>query len=186
MVPIVGGAHRAWRGAPGLWAYHVGMAEAGPPRDLVRAIAQRVQDIASLAERIGSAFSAQSHLHPTDVRALMAIYQADVRGAPLTASGLARILDVSPGTVTYAVDRLAASGHVWRDSDPHDARRVVLRFAPHGQEVARGFFGPLGSVHREALAGYTPDELELVSRALGDITDALASFDAGLRDSEAS
>lgn len=157
------------------------MEEPGAPEDLLRAIAQQVQQIAVLSERIGSAYSAQNHLHPTDSRALMAIYQADMRGTPLTASALARILDVSPGTVTYAVDRLAASGHVWRDSDPHDARRVVLRFAPHGQEVARGFFGPLAHVHAGALADYSEEELRVVVRAMADIARALDTFDEGLR-----
>ncbi len=149
--------------------------------DLVRVIAQRVQQIGSASDRIASAFSTQSHLHQTDTRALMCIFEAETRGAPLTASALARMLDVAPGTVTYAVDRLAATGHVWRDRDPQDARRVVLRIAPHGRDVARNFFGPLGAVHREALAGYSAAELALVARALDDITAALASFDDGLR-----
>lgn len=153
-----------------------------PAADLVRDIARRVQQIGTLSDRIGSAFSTQSHLHQTDTRALMSIFEAESRGAPLTASALARLLDVAPGTVTYAVDRLAASGHVWRDRDPQDARRVVLRIAPHGRQVAGGFFGPLGLVHREALAGYTAEELALVARALGDITGALMAFDDGLRE----
>ncbi len=156
-------------------------AEGGDP--LVRALIDQVQRIALASDKIGATFSATHGMHPTDFRALTLIFQAEKQGEPLTARALANALNVSPGAVTYAVDRLAASGHVWRDTDPADGRRVLLRFADHGRQVAGEFFGPLGRTHAEAMASYTPEELATCLRFLTDVTRALDAFDGQLRSS---
>lgn len=151
-----------------------------PERDqLVAAIAQRVRSLALMSEQIGQAFASSQGLHPTDFRALSMIYEAEQSGSPLTPRALARALGLSPGAVTYSVDRLAASGHVGREPDEHDGRRVVLRIAPHGREVAAGFFGPLGRAHSDALASYSVAELRVCERFLADVVSTLAHHDAG-------
>lgn len=155
------------------------MSDLPPERaQLVAAISQQVRSLALASEHIGHSFAASQGLHPTDFRALSLIYEHERAGSPLTARALATAMDLSPGAVTYAVDRLAASGHVWRDRDAADGRRVVLRFAPHGRDVAAGFFGPLGMAHSRALEAYSAEELATCLRFLGDVTDALAGFDA--------
>lgn len=152
------------------------MTEQPERTQLVAAIAQQVRTLALLSEHIGHAFAASQGLHPTDFRALSLIYEHERAGSPLTASALATAMDLSPGAVTYAVDRLAASGHVWRDRDEADRRRVVLRFAPHGQEVAAGFFGPLGAAHSRAFGKYSDSELATCLSFLRDITETLGDF----------
>ena len=147
---------------------------------LVRALVEQVQSIGLASERIGHSFSARQQLHPTDLRALIHIFQADQRGQPLSPLGLARLLDLSPAAVTYAADRLVASGHVRREPDPCDRRKTLLRFAPHGREVAGKFFGPLGQAHAGALASFSPAELEIALRVLAAVLDALARFDESL------
>ncbi len=144
---------------------------------LVTAIAEQVRLLAQASEHVGHAFATQQGLHPTDFRALSLIYSCERAGEPLTARALARAMDLSPGAVTYAVDRLAASGHVWRDRDAADGRRVVLRFAPHGRDVATAFFGPLGRAHGQALAAYDEAELGVALRVLTDVTEALGEFE---------
>lgn len=143
---------------------------------LVAAISQQVRSLALVSEHLGHAFAASQGLHPTDFRALSLIYEHERAGVPLTARALATAMDLTPGAVTYAVDRLAASGHVWRDRDESDGRRVVLRFAPHGRDVAAGFFQPMGLAHARVLEAYTEAELAMCLRFLGDITGALAGF----------
>lgn len=158
----------------------------GPPAGrahLVAAIADQVRSLALASEHIGHSFAVSQGLHPTDFRALSLIYEHERAGTPLTARALAQAMDLSPGAVTYAVDRLAASGHVWRDRDVSDGRRVVLRFAPHGRDVAAGFFGPLGIAHSQALERYSEDELDTCLLFLRDVTRALAGFDHEARGS---
>lgn len=149
--------------------------------DRVRMIGELVQRIGWSADRIGHAFAAQQHLHPTDFRALSAIYRGELAGAPLTPRTLRAELDVSPAATTYAVDRLVASGHVVRERDPADGRRVLLRYAQAGLDVAAGFFGPLGLAHSQALDGFGENELKAAAEVLQEIDRALVGFEHRLR-----
>jgi MarR family transcriptional regulator, organic hydroperoxide resistance regulator len=143
---------------------------------LVRALVDRVRDIAVASEQIGTTFAAHQDLHSTDFRALTLIYQAENAGTPLSPTRLAEALGLSHGAVTYVVDRLTASGHVERHADPADGRRVVLRIAGHGREVALNFFGPLGRAHSRTLSVFTPEELGIALRVLTDVSVALGRF----------
>lgn len=162
------------------------MTDAAPTQHdaLVAALVSQVQALALASDRIGAFFAGQHHLHTTDFRALTAIYRAEREGEPLTARQLADQLQVSPGAVTYLVDRLTASGHVYRDHDPSDRRRVLLRFGEHGRDVAFAFFGPLGRAHAEAMANYSDADLAVCLRFLQDVNSSLVDFDAGLRAAE--
>ena len=155
-----------------------------PPDELVAALVSQVQVLALASDRIGALFAGQHHLHTTDFRALTAIYRAERVGRPLTARQLADQLQISPGAVTYLVDRLAASGHVFRDADPTDRRRVLLRIGEHGREVAFAFFGPLGQAHADAMANYSDADLQVCLRFLEDVNAGLREFDEGLRTGE--
>lgn len=147
----------------------------------VRALVEQVQAIGWTSERIGHVFADAQGLHPTDFRALSAIYRAELAGSPLSAKALAQELDVQPSTVTYAVDRLVASGHARRERDPGDARRTLLRYGQEGPDVARRFFGPLGLAHAQAMAGFTDNELDAARRVLEAVVTVLESFEEELR-----
>ncbi|MFT4295708.1 MAG: MarR family transcriptional regulator [Micropruina sp.] len=148
---------------------------------LERLLTERVREVGWASERVGHGFASRQGLHPTDLRALTAIYAADLAGAPLTVRQLAAELDLTPAAVTYAVDRLAAAGHVWRERGVADRRTVVLRFGSYGRQVAREFFTPLGALHAEALRGFSDAELDACVRVLAVVTDALEGFDRELR-----
>lgn len=144
--------------------------------ELVHALVELVHDIALASEQIGTTYAAHQSLHGTDFRALMLIYQGENAGTPLSPTRLAEALGLSQGAVTYVVDRLTASGHVWRDTDPTDGRRVVLRIAGHGRDVAGSFFGPLGLAHAHTLASFSVEELAIALRVLSDVSIALSEF----------
>ncbi|MDO5534630.1 MAG: MarR family winged helix-turn-helix transcriptional regulator [Propionibacteriaceae bacterium] len=161
------------------------MAQGQSREHLISALVTQVQVLALASDRIGAAYASQHHLHTTDFRALAAIYRAERAGQPLTARQLADELRVSPGAVTYLVDRLTASGHVHRDPDPDDRRRVLLRFGEHGRQVAGAFFGPLGQAHAEAMASYSETDLATCLRFLSDVNASLAHFHHGLTEGAA-
>ncbi len=150
--------------------------------DLERRVGDGVRRLAWLSDRIGQTFAARQDLHPTDFRALSFIYEAERSGEPLTASGLAAALNLGGPAVTYAVDRLVASGHVVRERDAADRRRVVLKHAPHGHEVASEFFIPLGRRHHDALTDVSDADLATFLGVLDAVADALAAHQADLTD----
>lgn len=161
------------------------MSDRVPREVLVRSISERVQAIGHASERLGHVFADRQALHPTDFRALSSIYQAERGGTPFTAKALAQELELSPAAITYVVERLVNSGHVRRERDPADGRRVILRYAEPGRRVAAGFFGPLGIAHAEALEGFDEAELEAAARVLEQVVETLESFQERVRRSGA-
>lgn len=151
------------------WPPDVDEARVGLERDLSEAVAAGY----AASHRLAHDFAQGHDLHTTDFRALTAIYVAENAGEPLTASRLGAELSLSSGAVTYLVDRLIASGHVRRDRDPADRRRVVLTYADHGRGVAGAFFGPLAMRTHAALAGFDDADLRTGLAVMEALTDAI-------------
>lgn len=138
-------------------------------------LAEQFAALSTASRHIEHRFSARERLHQTDFRALGAIYVAENEGRPLTASALAAEIDLSSGAATHVVERLVASGHVLRDTDPADRRKVILRYADHGRAVALGFFLPLARHTHTSMAGHSDDDIRA---AIGVISSAVAAMRA--------
>lgn len=149
--------------------------------DLERALAEELAALSTASHHIEHRFSGRESLHHTDFRALGAIYVAENEGRPLTASALAAEIDLTSGAVTYLVERLVASGHVRRDTDPTDRRKVILRYDDHGRSVAMGFFRPLAEHTHEALRAHSDEELAIAIRVISSTISAMRVYDDELR-----
>ena len=82
--------------------------------------------------------------------------------------------------MTYLVERMIASGHIRRESDASDRRKVILRYDEHGMEVARGFFGPLGMRTSAALADLPDADLAAAHRVFESLIGAMREHHADL------
>ncbi|GIJ12409.1 MarR family transcriptional regulator [Micromonospora andamanensis] len=116
------------------------------------------------AQHVGHAFAGQHGLNATDLQALIAVMDAELLGDPITPGRLGEHLGLSSGSVTALIDRLERAGHLRRDRDTTDRRKVLLRYAQRGAELAMGFFRPLGERTDRVMAGFRDDELEVVYR----------------------
>lgn len=142
-----------------------------------------VEDVESLmrrltveSERLAHEFAGRHDLHSTDFQALVHVMEAQRRGTPLSPGELGEALSLSSGATTAVIDRLERAGHLRRDRDPSDRRKVRLRWAEHGMAVAQDFFGGLLPV-RDAVTGpMSEDELEVVRRFLAGMADGLADY----------
>ncbi|MFG2055936.1 MarR family transcriptional regulator [Micromonospora sp. NPDC048930] len=121
------------------------------------------------AQHVGHAFAGLHGLNATDLHALIAVMDAELVGEPITPGRLGERLNLSSGSVTALIDRLERAGHIRRDRDTADRRKVFLRYADRGAELARGFFAPLGRRTDEVMARYTDEELEVVHRFMADM-----------------
>ncbi len=148
--------------------------------ELEALIASDVRALAAESDQIGRSFAAQHSLGANDFRALVHIMVADDAGTPLTAGELRERLALSGAAVTYLVERMIASGHLRRESDPSDRRKVILRYAEHGLAVARGFFTPLAAHNHRALAALPDTDLEAARRVFAAVVDAMRSFSTEL------
>jgi len=128
------------------------------------------------SDQIGRFFAAVHQVHPSDFRALLHVLVAETGGTPLAAGELRQKMGVSGAAITYLVERMIESGHLRRESDPADRRKVILRYADHGREVAAAFFAPLGRHTHAALADLPDSDLEAAHRVFTALIGALRRF----------
>ncbi|WP_214414084.1 MarR family winged helix-turn-helix transcriptional regulator [Sphaerisporangium fuscum] len=109
----------------------------------------------SAAERIG--------VNTTDLHCLNLLSDG-----PMTASELARRAGITTASVTGVIDRLEAAGYVRRERDGADRRKVVVTLLTEqaAKDVAP-VFQPFVRAWREAMDGYTDEQLELIAGFLG-------------------
>ncbi|MFC0003169.1 MarR family winged helix-turn-helix transcriptional regulator [Micromonospora siamensis] len=125
------------------------------------------------AQHVGHAFAGLHGLGASDLHALIAVMDAELVGDPITPGRLGDLLNLSSGAVTALVDRLERAGHIRRDRDTADRRKVFLRYADPGAQLAMEFFGPLGRRTDEVMAGFDDDELETVQRFMAAMVTSM-------------
>src|SRR5581483_268713 len=88
-------------------------------------------------------FAGNNGLHPTDVRALIQLLDADRAAVTATPGWLAAQLGLNSASTTALIDRLERLGLVRRARDTHDRRRVLLCVEERAVALSWSFFGPL-------------------------------------------
>jgi DNA-binding MarR family transcriptional regulator len=73
-----------------------------------------------------------------------------------------------------------ASGHITRESDPGDRRKVILRYSDSGLATARAFFAPLGTHTREAMQDLPDADLSAAGRVFAALIEAMRRYQADL------
>jgi DNA-binding MarR family transcriptional regulator len=139
-------------------------------------IAADVRAMTAESDQIGRHFAGRHEVAANDFRALLHVMVAETSGAPLTAGDLRHRMGVSGAAITYLVERMIASDHLRRESDPADRRKVILRVADHGMQVARGFFTPLAEHTRLALTEIPDKDLAAAHRTLTAVIEAMRAF----------
>lgn len=154
--------------------------DAGDRTALEALIAADVRALSAESDQIGRVFAGLHDVAANDFRALLHIMVAETAGSPLTAGELRARMGVSGAAITYLVERMIDSGHIRRDFDPDDRRKVLLRYADHGMTVARAFFTPLAGHTHDAMAGLPDDDLVAAHRTFTALIDAMRAFRAEL------
>jgi DNA-binding MarR family transcriptional regulator len=135
-------------------------------RVMVRHLSHCVRRLLVERERIAQRFAARSGLSSTDFRALIHISESEMNKQPLAAGGLRDLMQMSAGASTYVVDRLVSTGHVRRESDPNDRRKVVLRHTPEGDRTTGEFFAAIENRTRRALSDVPESDLATAERVI--------------------
>lgn len=144
--------------------------------ELESLISADLRELSTGSDQIGQLFALIHSLRPNDFRALLYIMVAEMGGRPMTSSDLSQRMGLSGSAITYLVDRLIDAGHIRRDNDPADRRKVVLRNDEFGLATARSFFSPLDAHTRLALADLPDADLTAAHRVFAALIDALRCF----------
>jgi len=124
----------------------------------------------------GAGFAAAHGLHATDLRALIHLLDAARAGTAATPGWLGTQLGLNSASVTALVDRLERAGHVRRERDSRDRRRVLLAVEDKAVALGWSFFGPLISDMVSAMRDFDVAELATIRRFLQAMTEvAVAS-----------
>ncbi|MEE6139967.1 MarR family winged helix-turn-helix transcriptional regulator [Mycobacterium sp. 050128] len=147
-------------------------------------IAADARTLSAESDQMGRVFAAVHGLYPSDFGALLHILVAESSGAPLTSGELGQKMGLSAAAITYLVERMINSGHITRDSDAHDRRKVILRYSDPGLATAGSFFSPLGMHTRAALDDLPDADLAAAHRVFVALVAAMRHFQAELSSPE--
>ncbi|WP_375803579.1 MarR family transcriptional regulator [Streptomyces sp. A012304] len=114
-------------------------------------------------------FAHRNDMHPTDVRALIALMDARRAGEETTAGRLGRTLGLNSAGTTAVIDRLERAGHVRRVRGRADRRQVVVEVDERAVALGQRFFGPLIGQTVELLRGYDERELSAIRDFLNGV-----------------
>ncbi|MFG2866558.1 MarR family transcriptional regulator [Streptomyces sp. NPDC048338] len=120
-------------------------------------------------------FAERHGMHPTDVRALICLLDAERAGVDATAGGLGAQLGLNSAGTTAVIDRLERLGHVARVRDARDRRRVLLRVEEGAKELGQAHFGPLIEGSVALLRAFDGKERAAVRGFLTGVRDLLAA-----------
>ena len=134
-----------------------------------------LRDLTSETGWIAGAFCEQNKLSINEFRALLFVVVAEANGTQLSAGDLRDRMGLSGAAITYLVDRMVEQGHLCRQTDPTDRRRVILSYADHGRNIAHTFLAGLGEPDHSALDALPDGDLEAAHRVLRTFIDAMAT-----------
>ncbi|MEI2728369.1 MAG: MarR family winged helix-turn-helix transcriptional regulator [Candidatus Nanopelagicales bacterium] len=136
-------------------------------------VGELLRRLSSDLQEVGRDFGGRHEMNPSDVRALVLVLDAQRRGVDIGPSALAADLGMSAASVTALVDRLESVGHLRREPDPHDRRRVVLHVGDDAQRLGGQYFGGLQRRIDEATREFSDRDLGAVERYLNAAISAV-------------
>ncbi len=86
---------------------------------------------------------------------------------------LARRLDLTTGAVTALLDRLGERGHIVRELDPSDRRRLRVHITPQATEELLGHILPLARDIESIATGFSAGERRAIGRFLDELTTVI-------------
>lgn len=126
-----------------------------------------------------AAFAAEHGLHGTDLRALIALLDAERAGTTAHPGWLGAQLRLSTASTTALVDRLVVRALVARAPDPADRRRVRLTVTDAARELGWGFFGPLiGGIVTTLDDEFSPRDRTVLERVLVRLAEVVGEVSA--------
>ncbi|MBJ7339960.1 MarR family winged helix-turn-helix transcriptional regulator [Mycolicibacterium sp.] len=157
-----------------------GTDRAADRRALERLIGADMRELTSESDAISRAFAEQNDVSANEFRALLFVMIAETRGVRMTAGDLRKQMGLSGAAITYLVERMTEVGHLRREGDPADRRKVILRYGEHGMELARAFFTNLAQHNHGAMADLPDSDLEAAHRTFAAMVEAMKGFRADL------
>ena len=95
---------------------------------------------------------------------------------PLPVNTIGPIVDLTPGSISTAVDRLFAKGLVSRVESPEDRRVRIVALTPRGKDVIVSAFRKHSGQMRRVFSELSPEELRGLEVALKKVGKRAAAL----------
>ncbi|QIM17347.1 MarR family transcriptional regulator [Leucobacter insecticola] len=112
-------------------------------------------------------------MNASDLAALRLIIIREEQQRTVTPREIATHLRISTASTTKLLDRLTDSGHVRRVAHATDRRARVIELTDTARTEFFRLFGPQLSAMRDALSGFSDDELAAASRVIAAVSAAI-------------
>jgi DNA-binding MarR family transcriptional regulator len=109
----------------------------------------------------------------TDVQAVDHVVSS---AQPLGPVELGNRLGMRSASATALVDRMVAAGHLEREPDPRDGRRITVRATDHARDEVRRALTPLVDRIAEIASRLDEDQARTVLGFLDEVTDAMHDY----------
>lgn len=136
-----------------------------PSYDHLDAVTVAVRDLIGESRELTGRMATVMDMNPTDMSAIGAL----MVDGPLGVADLARLLGIRSSSATVMVDRLERAGHVVRERDAVDRRRVVVSATPTAQQAAAAAWDPLIERIDAVSRSLSPDEARVVAGYLARV-----------------
>ena len=160
---------------------HNGTRAATDRLQLERLIGADLRELTSESDWIARTFADQNNVSANEFRALLFVMIAEAGGVRLTAGDLRKQMGLSGAAITYLVERMTDTGHLRRETDPADRRKVILRSGERGMDIARQFFAGVAQHNHGAMAHLPDSDLQAAHRTFTAMVGAMKGFRADLR-----
>lgn len=129
---------------------------------LIAAVGEAVREFQDATNLFDQAAAMRLGLNATD---LMCLGVAMTHG-PVTVGEVGRMVNLTRGATTTALDRVERTGYVRRIRHPEDRRSVLVEATTRGRTAAEAIWNPMVEAGRRFLSEYTVQELATVLRFL--------------------
>ncbi|HET8987956.1 MAG TPA: MarR family transcriptional regulator [Humibacillus sp.] len=132
-----------------------------------------LRDLATAGSEATTALARRMTMHPTDLAAMSHIAYAAEQLGP---GELSSRLGITPAATTDLIDRLEAAGHLLRERNPVDRRRVRLVPTESAKAAVRGELADLLERLDAVSEDFTPSERAAIQRYLEAAAAAYRDF----------
>jgi len=129
-------------------------------------------DLSMAIDRVGNAASASIGLNHTDLICLFLL----VRRGPTSPSVVAAEMGLTPAAISAVAARLETAGHVPREIDPTDRRRIVLSASNTGAWQTFGTFESLFQQTAELFANHDQADLARLAKLIDAYRQVLVRY----------
>lgn len=130
-------------------------------------VGQQLQQIAILTRKSASHLGTALGINQTDV----AVLEHLITDGPLPPTELATRLSVTTAGITQVIDRLERAGHVVRERQLNDKRRVLVRPVPESVAQAYRHIAPMLNGLSSVLGALKGDDRRVIEAFLGQVIE---------------